>query len=489
MRGNGAAGLIGVGLLALAAMVAGQAGCDARPLEFPDGLGGAPGSGTGGRRLGGNSSGGQSGATGGRAGTGGSADGGGSGSGGAPYIYGTGGAGIGGAAAGDAGTGGAGVGGAGGIVCDSVCASGEMCGDGVCFGSSSRWSTLGGDVHHSGFNVNETGKPPLTPAWTVPLGSWPLWPAVSDGTTVYVSQKGSFSAVSMMALAPADGHILWSYNFGDVFGVGQVTVDGGRVYVAQCNNYQGSYMHSLVASTGKLLWSQPIGAQWENYWAPLVIPGGRISFDAGEFGGLYGLDTASGAELFFNGALEQYDEWSPLLLEGQLYTFLEGHLRTHDLQSGVIASTVSVPWSWDGWSMTTAPVSDGDQIYIIAPPSLYAWRPGRSVPEWTASGAYTGMPAVANGVVYSISGGQLRANDAGTGAVLWSFAGDGQLGYPPVVAGGFVYVASDNIAYAVEIDTQQPVWKGVPGGWLSIAGGQLYVAQVNGALAAYALMR
>ena len=137
--------------------------------------------------------------------------------------------------------------------------------------------------------------------------------------------------------------------------------------------------------------------------------------------------------------------------------------------------------------MNAAPVSDGEKIYLVAPPSLVAYLPGKSTPEWTASGAYTGMPAVANGVVYTLSAGQLRANDAATGNILWTFAGDSALSFPPVVAGSFVYVASSSNVYAFDTVAQQMVWSTKPGGWVSIAGGQVYVAQANGTLAAYAL--
>ena len=87
----------------------------------------------------------------------------------------------------------------------------------------------------------------------------------------------------------------------------------------------------------------------------------------------------------------------------------------------------------------------------------------------------------------AISDGQLRATDAGSGAFLWTFPGDGVLSYPPVVAGNYVYVASMNVAYAVKPSTQIAGWKGTPGGWLSVAGGNLYVAQPNGTLSAYTL--
>ncbi len=429
---------------------------------------------------------------GGMGGTGGTIGAGGAGHGGTGGNTGTGGsAGTGamGGAAGMAGAGG-GAGAAGGAAtdCDNRCGSGETCVKGVCRGSTSRWTTLGGDVHHSGFAINETGAPPLKRAWSVPLdGPGGLWPAVSDGTTIWITAHSYFGGHQRMwALSPEDGHTLWTYDFGDIFGIGQATVDGSHVYVAQCNNGGASFMYSFVASTGTIFWSAPIGAQWENYWAPLVTPAGGIYFDGGSYGGLYGFDTASGQELFFLHSLEQYDEWSPLYLNGKLYSFIAGNLRTHDPATGSVVSTVSLTWNWNGWSMLTAPVSDGDKIYLIAPPNLHALKPGQGNPDWTQTGAYSGMPAVANGVVYAISGGQLRANDAATGSILWTFAADSMLSYPPVVAGKTVYVASDANAYGFDTVTQKVIWTDAPGGWLSIAGGKLYVAQANGTLAAHA---
>ena len=61
------------------------------------------------------------------------------------------------------------------------------------------------------------------------------------------------------------------------------------------------------------------------------------------------------------------------------------------------------------------------------------------------------------------------------------------LAYPPVVAGGYVYVASGANVYAVDVATQTQAWANTPGGWLSIAGGQLLVAGKNGTLTAWSL--
>jgi outer membrane protein assembly factor BamB len=372
--------------------------------------------------------------------------------------------------------------------CGIACPGGQACAAGTCLAGLSRWPTLGGDVRHSGFNANEAGGPPSGASWTRALTSSALGPAAADGTSIYVTtgRTNSTNTTQLWAVAPGDGHIAWSHDFGPVFSIGQATASAGHVFVGQSNNAGSTFMYSLDGATGTMLWTQPFGSQWESYWAPLVV-GPRMYFDGGTFGGLYGLSALNGSQLFFNNQLEQYDQWSPLSLGGNIYSFVAGHLRAHDPLTGSIVATSSVTWNWTGWSMQTAAVSDGAEIYVIAPPSLYAIKPSTMALDWTATGAFSGTPAVANGVVYAVSAGQLRATDAARGDLLWTFPADLALNRPPVVAGRWVYAASDLHVYAVDTATQQVAWTGAPGGWLSIAGGKLYVAQPNGTLSAYAL--
>jgi hypothetical protein len=316
-------------------------------------------------------------------------------------------------------------------------------------------------------------------AWFQKLGA-PLWPAVSDGAAIYVS-----STTTLEGLSPADGRVLWASDFGNVFGIGQPTVADGHVFIAQCNNTPGTYMYSFVASTGQLFWSQPFPAQWDHFWAPLVV-GGRVYFDGGQYGGFYALSESSGGQLFFEKE-DQWDSWSPTYVDGSVYTFTNGNVRAFDPVGGSLVQSTTVPWNSTSYAMNTSPVSDGTSLYIISPPNLYAFAPGLGSPLWTANGAYSGQPAVANGVVYSISGGQFRANDASTGALLWSFMGDSSLKYPPAVAAGFVYVASEANVYALDVAQHTQAWTATPGGWLSIAGGRLLVAEQSGTLAAWSL--
>lgn len=372
--------------------------------------------------------------------------------------------------------------------CGMACGDEAACNDGACDNGTSIWPTLGGDVRHSGFAVNERGTPPLSLAWKTQLAQASLWPAVSDGSSVYVSNTSYFQQHSLWALSVADGSLIWSYDFGNVFGIGQAAVVSGRVYTAQCNNNPGTYMYAFDAASGKVIWTQPFTAQWENYWAPIVV-GSRLYFDGGEYGGLYALNRMTGASVFFNSKVGQYDEWSPLALGDRVYTFVDGNLVAHDPDTGDDIEKVKTMWNWEGYEMLTSPISDGKSVFVISPPNLFAFTPDLATQTWTANGGYAGMPAVANGVVYSLSAGHLRANDAESGEVLWTFTGDSKLEYPPVVVGNTIFASSADTVYAVDASTHDSVWSAEPGGWLSVAAGDVFVAQVDGTLAAYALTR
>lgn len=375
--------------------------------------------------------------------------------------------------------------------CGQPCSSTEACVGGSCRSTTNAWPTLGGDRLHSGFNSLETGRPPLKKVWEVTLSKIGLPPIVTDGVRVYASEGTYYDTNPsyVWALSPTDGHTLWSHDFGQTESLGQPTVDSGHVYVAS-GGYPG-HMHSLDATSGAVNWDQSFDSQAMQYWAPLVV-GGHVYAEGGRYGGLVAFDQWSGAPLFADTTLEQYDRWSPMFLGSKVYTFVGGNLRAHDALTGSHLSTYSVDWNWPGWvSLWTSPVSDGTKIYVISPPNLYAFLPSQSTPVWTAKGGiytnFSGMPAVANGVVYSTSNGHLRATDATSGIDQWTFAGDNALWHAPVIAGQWVYVASSANVYAVDVSTHLSVWTAPTGGWLAVAGGNLYVAQSNGSLTAYGL--
>lgn len=350
------------------------------------------------------------------------------------------------------------------------------------------WPTLGAGPTHTFFNPTEWGWPPTGgPAWTRPLTLAALRPAVSADGRVFVTTsdyRGDFRA---LALDPDNGNVLWERVFdSDIYSLGQPSVSDGKLFVMQCDHSVNSYLWCMDAATGTHLWNSPVAAQWNRYWAPTVV-GDKVYVNAGYYGGMYGFNATTGAELFFY-RLEQYDEWSPSFYQGVLYSFVQGNLRAHDPQTGALLNTYTVPYEWNGWSTNSVPAFAEGDAFAIASPTLQRVALTPEGTSWSSSGfTYRYSPAYADGMLYAGAVGSVHALNPADGSFEWSFPFE--VRYPPVVAGGHLYLASATEVVAVNLATHQQVWSTTPGGWLSVADGLLLVAGSDGTMRAYQLDR
>lgn len=367
--------------------------------------------------------------------------------------------------------------------CAHACASGQLCASATCVAPAgpSEWHTVGADVAHTGENPFETGRPPLAATWSHVMGAGATQPVVYENGRAFAVR-----GAELFALDPATGNTLWNRALGQR-ALSMPTVSGGRVFAAMSGNYQNTFLYVVDAATGDLLQTFPFGSQWEDYWAPTVA-GSVVYFDGGSYGGLYAYDYVRQAQVYFNAQLGQYDSWSPTLAGGRLFTFISGTFRSHDPATGVEQWKLAVPWSWTGYSMDTSPVAGDGLVFVIAPPAIYAIDPANRQTKWSqATQNYRSMPAYANHVLFAVGTSGVTAMNAQTGASLWTFGGDGKMTAPPVVANGYVYVSSPTTTWAVDANTGEAVWTTAKGGWLTVAGGQLFVAAADGSISAFSL--
>jgi outer membrane protein assembly factor BamB len=361
---------------------------------------------------------------------------------------------------------------------------------GACVVATADWPTRGGNWARTGYNVGETGSPPLTRAWGITTAQT-LRPVAIAGGTVFVTSNGNLGGNGpnvIQAFDLATGALDWSYDFGDAEAVGEPSVDGGVVYVGVNHGimFGTTAEYAFDAATGRIVWRTAFSSQWETFWAPLVI-GGTVYADGGEYGGLLAWNASSGTQVFFDSMLEQYDEWSPTWDGTSVLTFMAGHLRSHDPASGAVTRTTTVPWNWVGWSMRTVPIVDAGRTYVIAPPSLIAVETPTGAMLWSISHNFDGVPATADGHVYAVSAGALESRAGTSGAIEWTFVGDGALVSPAVLTPTHAYVSSDANTYALDRATGTMVWTAGLGGRLSIGEGHLAVAGATGTLTVYAL--
>jgi outer membrane protein assembly factor BamB len=245
-------------------------------------------------------------------------------------------------------------------------------------------------------------------------------------------------------------------------------------------------LYQLDAASGDVLWASVIFAQQEHYWAP-AVGATAVFVDGGTDGGLYAFANESGAQRFFSSALEPYDEWSPTLVDEGVLTMVAGHLRLHDQRSGAVEWVKSVDWTVTGSSMkTVVPERDGD-LYLTAPPVLYAIRSSDQSVLWRDSGGYRAFVAVSADTVFAPSLTGLIALDRKSGTRRWNVALDGAADYPPVLTARHVYVSSDKTVYALDQENGSQVWTYPTAGWLSVGNGYLFVAGADGTLSAFEL--
>jgi outer membrane protein assembly factor BamB len=81
---------------------------------------------------------------------------------------------------------------------------------------------------------------------------------------------------------------------------------------------------------------------------------------------------------------------------------------------------------------------------------------GALLGAFSASGP---APAVDSTNVYDLSGSTLTASSLSSGAVRWSFGGDGSLTSAPLVAGGTVFIGgSSGKLYGLSSSTGRVIW-------------------------------
>ena len=344
---------------------------------------------------------------------------------------------------------------------------------------------LGYDGRHAGENPVETGKPPLDLSWSVKPASGVVSAPVIDEGRVYLT-AADLTSKKLFSLRLSDGSGQWSYALGSS-SVGWPTTAAGRVFVSAMSGFSLK-LWSLDGSTGAGLWATEMSSGFGLPANPSVVTPSTVYAVGGKEVGLYRLDAVSGIQQYF-AHLGQFGP-GPLgsggvaLANDILFTYVSGAFRATEAPSGLTL------WSFQlgGWpiglSQSVTPTVAGKFVYFVAKPDLVAVDIGLKAPIWSKPG-YDGHVTVAGGAVYGLSGGNLIVRHAATGASLWVFAGDGALKYTPVIAAGFVYVASDKNVYAVSTTTHKQVWSTGFGGHMAIASGRLVIVGEDGTVRGY----
>ena len=338
-----------------------------------------------------------------------------------------------------------------------------------------NWSQFRGNYSLTG--VSQSNVPgSLKQLWTWEAGESIESSAAIVGGTVFVgSQKGELVALSL-----DNGSVYWKFSTGNPIGESSPAYGGGVVYVGDL----GGWLNAVNAADGKKLWA--FKANGEIKSSPVVI-GDRVligSYDEH----LYCLSARDGSlkwKFKTNGPVHS----TPGIADGM--AFIAGcdelfrAIRISDgkevfnVSSG--AYTGASPALRGGFAFYGT--FDNEVLEVNLAERKIAWRyehPQRKFPFYS-SAAVTSNRVVIGGRDKLVHGLGLD------GKLAWTFATRARVESSPAIAGGRVYVGSnDGRFYVLNLSDGSKLWEFNAGAPLSaspaIANGRIVIGSQDGRL-------
>jgi outer membrane protein assembly factor BamB len=331
------------------------------------------------------------------------------------------------------------------------------------------------DAAHTGNAAGALLHPPLRRAWSRSLPGRVSYPVVADGRAFVIRQRPWPTGSEVVALAIRTGRVLWRHDLGAEATAGGVAVGGGKVVVTRESYYDPgdpSGVLALAPADGRVLWEQGTGL-FDGQ--PPVIHGDRVFVNGLNQVGVTALSLADGAVLW-RAQTESGDGGAPAVGGDGVYAAMSSCPDIYRFARGD-GAPVWHPVNDCHGGGGSVPVLYGGRLYVHTESDR--WPPGDVYDA--ATGAITGpmradlSPAFAgNTGVFPDArrpledaaqfGHTLVARNVRTGRVRWTFRGDGYLDSAPLIAGRRVYVGSGSgRLFAADLRTGRRVWRTRPG--------------------------
>jgi len=318
---------------------------------------------------------------------------------------------------------------------------------------------------HTGF-VKTGPPPPLQKRWEVDLGGPISYPLIAEGKVFVTVSNTSTYGTRLYALDAATGQVVWGpINISGTYYWSNAAYEAGRVFVV---NFDG-LLKAFDAGTGTLLWSRQLPGQYAFSSPPAAFEGIVYTGGAGSGGTVYAVDAENGAVLW-TAPVENGDHSSPAIsLDGVYVSYACAQAYKFDRLTGALLWHYSTSCSGGGGR---TPVYYCGRLYVrdwATSPSGYILdsETGNLLGHYDAYNDPS--PAVDGDLGVFLNYGTLEVRNLETGAVMWSFAGDGGLSSAPIIVNRFVYIGSTSgNLYALDPRSGQEVWStnvgvGIPG--------------------------
>lgn len=296
---------------------------------------------------------------------------------------------------------------------------------------TATWPTFGGGPAHTGSARTLLGRSGWSQRWsyTATGSGTTLQPPITAGNLVYVTYRDSGSR--LIALRTVDGSQAWSCSFSSAYSMNPPSYHGGRVFVQRISANDSQVM-AMNAATGNTAWSFYYNYTAQTYvaMAPAIHESGVfVNGDLGSYGGMYGINPRTGQRLFHQ-SMNQYDGWTPSLLDNELYSFVSGDFARHNLATGAVIWNQKLGWGGTGSTMSRTTALEGRRAFLIndSPTSaagdedLVCIDLDNGSVAWSVNGEFTGTPAISGSTVFALSGTTIQARAAHDGTLLSTFS-------------------------------------------------------------------
>jgi len=248
-------------------------------------------------------------------------------------------------------------------------------------------------------------------------------------------------------------------------------VAGGRLYIV---SHYGQ-VTALNVNTGAVVFRVRTGGI-ESDSTPDVADG--VVYIASRSGNVIALDGKTGATLWTTHLDTVYSE-PTTVWDGLVFVTTSPGLAALNTATG------QVVWQRTDLYFLSAPAVANGSLYALSD-KLYALDPETGTTKWTSDLSGANPLVVGGGIVYSAdAGGGVWAVDGEGGDRLWHRQVGHTIQTAPVLAGGLLYVSTDDTLWAMDALTGGAVWArrdfdyaSFPG--LAAAGGVVYLGANDG---------
>jgi outer membrane protein assembly factor BamB len=343
---------------------------------------------------------------------------------------------------------------------------------------STAWSqavTFQADAAHTGHARGVDLRGSLRRAWTRKLPGRVSYPVVAGGRVFVVRRRPELQGSEVVALALSTGKVLWRFELGKDALSAALAFGGGRLIVTRQSWYDEgdpSAVLALAPADGSVLWQRDTGLFTAG---PPVVAGDAVYLNGPESFSITALRLSDGAMLWHASTDSSGAGGSPAVAGDAVFVALSSCPDVHRFRSTDGAEVWHLENGCHGGG-GSVPVLYRDRLYVT---ESQRWPPG-DVYDAATGGIVAPMradlPPVFAGRTgvfpdarrplepSALFGHTLVARDVVTGRKRWTFRGDGYLDSAPLIADGRVFAGSGSgRVYGIDVRRGKRTWQGSAG--------------------------